>query len=139
MEDEERKRESVGEESHDLVELVKVRVDDGVEACADGWLYLLFARTARERREGTVRALRTRQLMFCSTAAMDVEAMVTVLVWFWLCVARRTGNGACVLNCLVYDHSKLPPSAFRLCALHMHQQQGIYFYMVCAPAATMRR
>lgn len=95
MDDEERKRESVGEESHDLVELVKVRVIDGVEACVDGYLYLLFARTARERREGTVRALRTRQLMFCSTAAMDVEAMFIYCTGVMLGM-RSPEAGTCV-------------------------------------------
>jgi len=69
LEDAERKSESPGE--YDLDELVKGR----------RLVCLLFARTARERREGIGRALRMREFMpFCSmtAAAIDLVAMVYV-------------------------------------------------------------
>lgn len=73
LEDEERKRDSAGEGSHDFVELAKARLV--------GLLCLLLARTARERREGKRLWVRMRNVMFCSTvraatATAELDAMM---------------------------------------------------------------
>ena len=72
--EEERKRDSAGLERKDLVEFANVR---------RAWACLLFANTARERRDAIGRALRTRHDMVWSTAATaaaELDAMVTWVV-----------------------------------------------------------